>query len=163
VPRGKADISNTALRIFLQEMGIAYDSERQLKPYQNRDFAEVRALFHDCCCYCGLALEPKRIAQDHLEPLNKTALGLHAWGNIVPACQDCNHDKGGSPWAEFLAKRAGVNSESRRTAILEYVAKYKYDPDTSKLALAASELYEEVAAIAMAIVNVKVNRLRNAL
>jgi hypothetical protein len=88
MPRGRADLANTALRIFLQEMGAAYDEERGLKPYGGRkDFPEVRAFFDDRCCYCGDALVAGRVAQDHLIPVNKAGLGLHAWGNVVPACQ----------------------------------------------------------------------------
>jgi hypothetical protein len=41
--RGRADIANTALRIFLQEMGAAYDEERGLKPYNgSKGFVQVR-------------------------------------------------------------------------------------------------------------------------
>jgi hypothetical protein len=52
MPRGKADIANTALRIFLPEMGAAYDEERGLKPYNgSEDFKVVRQFFGERCCY----------------------------------------------------------------------------------------------------------------
>ena len=30
--------------------------------------------------------------------MNRTAVGLHAWGNIVPACKLCNDAKAGNAW-----------------------------------------------------------------
>ncbi len=55
--RGKADIANTALRIFLQEMGAAYDEECGLTPYNgSRDFKIVREFFGERCCYCDADL-----------------------------------------------------------------------------------------------------------
>src|SRR5438445_8889606 len=48
------------------------------------------------------SLVGSRAAQDHLIPTNKTSLGLHAWGNIVPACADCNGKKQGSDWRDFI-------------------------------------------------------------
>ena len=112
--RGRADIANTALRIFLQQMGQAYDLQRGFKPYDGKaDFAEVRTFFAQQCCYCGSDLESGRTAQDHLIPVNKTSLGLHAWGNVVPAYQDCNGKKQGKEWHGYLAQVGGANTGDR--------------------------------------------------
>src|SRR4051812_12819789 len=109
--RGRADIANTALRIFLQEMGAAYDQERGLRPYGgSKDFATVRGFFGDRCCYCDVELAPGSAAQDHLIPMNKSGLGLHAWGNVVPACSPCNAKKQGGDWRDFIIERAGPNA-----------------------------------------------------
>ena len=35
--RGRADVANTALRIFLQEMGAEYDKERGFTPLRRRE------------------------------------------------------------------------------------------------------------------------------
>jgi hypothetical protein len=161
--RGRADIANTALRIFLQEMGAAYDEERGLKPYNGtRDFAQVRAFFEDRCCYCGANLADTRATQDHLIPMNKAALGLHAWGNIVPACSSCDAKKQGKEWHEFLALRAGANTAERYTKIDAYVKHYKYAP-TKDLRTVAEDLYAEVGSIAITLINVKVARVRDSL
>jgi hypothetical protein len=88
MPRAKSDIANMAIRIFLQDMGRAYDEERDLTPYNGKaHFPTVRAFFEERCCYCGIGFDQTAAHQDHLIPVNKTDLGLHAWGDIVPACQ----------------------------------------------------------------------------
>src|ERR1700733_15137655 len=98
--RGKADVANTALRIFLQEMGAEYDRERGLTPYGGpKDVAKIKDFFGGNCCYCNAA---PATAQDHLIPMNKSSLGLHAWGNVVPACAPCNAAKQGRDWKDFM-------------------------------------------------------------
>lgn len=77
MPRGRADIANTALRIFLQEMGAAYDETRGLPVYDGKKhFPSIREFFGDRCCYCGDDLRVSRTAQDHLVPMNKTSLAV---------------------------------------------------------------------------------------
>ena len=125
MPRGRADIANTALRIFLQEMGEAYDKRRGFVPYDGRkDFNTVRAFFGERCCYCGGELQSGQIAQDHLVPMNKTSLGLHAWGNIVPACSPCNAKKQGRAWHAYLVTRAGENASERYQRVTDFVAQW---------------------------------------
>lgn len=161
--RGRADIANTAFRIFLQEMGAAYDEERGLKPYNgSKDFVQVLKFFEDRCCYCGADLADTPVAQDHLIPMNKAALGLHAWGNIVPACSSCNAKKQGKEWHAFLALRAGTNTAERYKKIDAYVKHYKYAP-TKDLRTVAEDLYAEVGSITMTLIGVKVARVRDSL
>ena len=105
MPRGRADIANTALRIFLQEMGAAYDEERGRSPYRGTkdQFAEIRDFFGQRCCYCGVEFSGSSpVNQDHLIPMNKTDLGLHAWGNVVPACQACNNARQRTDWRDYI-------------------------------------------------------------
>ena len=77
MPRGRPDIANTALRIFLQEMGAAYDEERGRPSYKGgKSFEEVKDFFGGRCCYCGADFGPTVPAvQDHLIPMNKADLG----------------------------------------------------------------------------------------
>ena len=162
--RGKADIANTALRIFLQEMGAAYDEERGLTPYNGtKDFTAVREFFGERCCYCDVDLAAGRTAQDHLVPMNKTSLGLHAWGNVVPACQDCNAKKQGRAWHAYLVERAGPSAAERYTRVTEFVRHYKYEPDPNDLRDTAEELYAEVGDIVMTLVKAKIKRVREKL
>jgi len=164
MPRGKADIANTALRIFLQEMGAAYDEERELTPYNGaKDFGTVRQFFGERCCYCNADLEVGRTAQDHLVPMNKTSLGLHAWGHVVPACQDCNAKKQGWEWHAYLVERAGEAAAERYKRVTEFVAEYGYTPDPTDLRDTAEELYAEVGDIAMTLVKAKIKRVRDKL
>jgi len=162
--RGKADIANTALRIFLQEMGAAYDEERKLTPYNgNKDFKTVREFFGERCCYCDADLAIGRTAQDHLIPMNKTSLGLHAWGNVVPACQDCNAKKQGREWHAYLVERAEKSAAERYKRVTEFVRHYEYAPDPNDLRDTAEELYTEVGDIAMTLVKAKIKRVRERL
>lgn len=163
MPKAQADIANTALRIFLQQMGTAYDEERGLVPYNAKHFPEIRDFFGKRCCYCGLTLEPSRTAQDHLIPMNKSSLGLHAWGNVVPACLDCNAQKQGREWHSFLVRRAGVDAAERYERVRAFVAKNKYAPKPDDLRKVAEDLYAEVGTVAMALIATKVKRFRDAL
>jgi hypothetical protein len=161
MPRGKPDISNTAVRIFLQEFGAAYDDERGLPRYvKGKHFDEICAFFEGRCSYCGTDLEGKGV-QDHLVPLNQTGLGLHAWGNIVPSCGSCNAFKQGRPWHEVVAARAGEAAADRYKRITEFVNHYGYAPPYD-LTSATADLYAEVGEVAMALIKTKIKRTEEA-
>lgn len=53
------------------------------------------------CSYCG---EAAGSTIDHVEPLDRG--GADALGNMVPACRDCNNEKGNWPLLYFLWRRA---------------------------------------------------------
>jgi hypothetical protein len=164
MPRARSDIANTALRIFLQEMGAAYDESRGLPRYDGKKhFLAVREFFGERCCYCGDGLETGRTAQDHLVPMNKTSLGLHAWGNVVPSCQDCNAKKQGREWHAYLVQRAGADASERYQRVTEFIGHYGYTPDLTNLRDVAEELYSEVGALAVALVGLKVKRVKDRL
>lgn len=161
--RGRADIANTALRIFLQEMGAAYDQERGLTPYGGaKDFAKVKDFFGGRCCYCDVELTGSSAAQDHLIPMNKTSLGLHAWGNVVPACGPCNAKKQGGDWRDFIIQRAGAQAAERHARMRAFLDEYRYGP-ARDLREVAEELYEEVGNIAMTLIEAKIKRERKKL
>lgn len=158
--RGRPDIANTALRIFLQAMGAAYDEERGLQPYGGaKDVATIKEFFGGRCCYCDVGLTAGATAQDHLIPMNKTGLGLHAWGNVVPACGPCNAKKQGGDWRDFIIERAGPHAAERHARMKAFLDQYGYKP-SHDLRDVAEELYEEVGAIAMTLINSKVKRIR---
>ncbi len=159
MPRGKADISNTAVRIFLQDFGAAYDDERNLPRYvKAKHFSEISAFFGDRCCYCGSALDGNGV-QDHLVPLNQKGLGLHAWGNIVPSCGPCNAFKQGKPWHEVVAARAGESVADRYKRITEFVSHYGYEPPYD-LKSATADLYAETGEVSMALIRTKIKRTK---
>jgi hypothetical protein len=95
--------------------------------------------------------------------MNKTGLGLHAWGNIVPACLDCNAKKQGREWHEFLVRRAGVDAAERYERVREFVTKYKYSPEANNLRNVAEDLYAEIGAVAMTLISTKVKLFRETL
>lgn len=95
--------------------------------------------------------------------MNKTSLGLHAWGNVVPACQDCNAKKQGREWHAYLVERAGQSAAERYKRVTDFVHHYKYAPDPNDLRDTAEELYTEVGDIAMTLVKAKIKRVREKL
>ena len=137
-------------------MGRAYDEERDLPPYTGRQhFPKVRAFFEERCCYCGVAFATTPPHQDHLIPVNKTDLGLHAWGNIVPACQECNAKKHGSDWRDFIVQRAGADARERHAKVRAFIEEYRYAP-AFDLRDTAEELYAEVGSISVTLINEKI-------
>jgi hypothetical protein len=87
--------------------------------------------------------------------MNKAALGLHAWGNVVACCQGCNNDKQQADWKEFLKKKADKNVlHQRRDRIEQFVALKNYDPNLN-LHEYADNLYEDIGAVAMALINLR--------
>ena len=122
--RSKSDISNSAIRIFLQDVGRFYDQARNYEPFIPKvgQKEELLKFFDHSCCYCGVSIDRNSLSQDHLIAMNKTALGLHAWGNVVPCCTDCNNEKQQKPWREFAVAKAGPLAEARIQRIAEFVA-----------------------------------------
>lgn len=164
MPLAQADLANTALRMFLQEMGRAYDEARGLTPYKGReDFIKIQTFFEGRCCYCDTEFDAlTKPVQDHLIAMNKTSVGLHAWGNIVPACGSCNATKHARGWQDFIAERAGIDAPSRRARVLAMLDEYGYNP-TTDLRTAAAELYEEVGGMSMTLIRAKAASLRDSL
>jgi hypothetical protein len=161
VARGRPDIANTAIRILLQEIGAAYDEKRGRPPWKaSKHFGEVKDFFGGRCCYCGTEFSASAPAnQDHLVPMNKVDLGLHAWGNIVPACAACNSARQCKDWRDYIIERAGPRAPERHARVRAFVKQFGYQP---KIALrdVAEELYEEAGSIAMTLIDVKIKRVR---
>lgn len=73
------------------------------------------------CVYCG------RLAQtwDHLENLVKggklNGYG-HQIGNLVPCCRDCNSQKGGKPFREFVNSLVELSANAKADLILRLEA-----------------------------------------
>jgi len=151
--KSKSDISNSAVRILLQEVGRSYDAIRgkeSFKPSPSQK-DELLGAFNNECCYCGKPLSRKTLNQDHLIPENRKSLGLHAWGNVVPCCKACNDEKHHRDWKAFLhEKYAGDSAECarRREAIENFRKQWKYDPSFDLRSI-ADTLYEDMGKIAM--------------
>lgn len=155
--RSKSDISNSAIRIFLQDVGRYYDQARGFDPLipkvSQKD--ELLEFFNYQCCYCAKPIDRKSISLDHLIPMNKTALGLHAWGNVVACCQVCNNEKQQTGWQDFLMKKADETTVNpRREKIQQFVALKNYDPNLN-LHDYADNLYEDIGAVAMTLIHLR--------
>jgi hypothetical protein len=154
--RSKSDISNSAIRIFLQDVGKYYDEARGFEPFGPKVAQKIELLdfFNHQCCFCGTEINRKLLSQDHLIPMNKSALGLHAWGNVVPCCQPCNNEKQQKPWLHFLVIKAGSNAPARKQRINDFVTSKNYDPALN-LHEFADNLYEDVGQVAMTLINLR--------
>jgi hypothetical protein len=60
---------------------------------------------------------------DHIIPINRTSLGEHRLGNLVPACKVCNSQKGDKGYLEFLGGR-----HEAITAIEAHMNRFNYIP-----------------------------------
>lgn len=155
--RSKSDISNSAIRIFLQEVGCFYDKARSYDPFVPKvgQKDELITFFDHSCCYCGKEINRRSLSLDHLIPMNKKALGLHAWGNVVPCCQPCNNEKQQSSWEEFLASKCkNPIFKNRKEKILSFVVSKKYDPNIN-LHRFADNLYEDVGEVVMTLIRLR--------
>src|SRR4051794_31692558 len=95
--RSYADVPNRIVRLFLQEAGRQYDVNRGHPAFGSMTLG-LRARFGDRCPYCGTS--PAPLVEEPFVPMTRAAVGLHAWGNVVPACKACNDAKGGPPWQD---------------------------------------------------------------
>ena len=88
--------------------------------------------------------------------MNKVDLGLHAWGNVVPCCKDCNSAKQQSGWSDYLVTQAKGNTfDERRRKIQSFVEARRYDPDL-QLGDHAGKLYEDVGEVATTLIRASV-------
>jgi hypothetical protein len=154
--RSKSDISNSAIRIFLQDVGKFYDEARGYEPFSPKvaQKDELLEFFGHECCFCGATIDRKSLSQDHLIPMNKSSLGLHAWGNVVPCCSPCNNEKQQKPWEQFLKQKSPESSDERIKRIWEFVESKSYDPNLN-LHDFADNLYEDVGEVTMTLIKLR--------
>ncbi len=157
--RSQSNISNSAIRIFLQEVGKFYDKERGFDPFgpKKHQKDELLSFFNFECCFCGVQIDQRTLSQDHLVPMNKARLGLHAWRNVVPCCKDCNNEKKQRPWQEFIQKKAGGLAKERKDRIEKFVSSKNYDPALD-LHVYADNLYEDIGSVAMTLINLRLKQ-----
>ncbi len=103
--------------------------------------------FGSRCAYCGSPPPPALVAE-HLVPMNRKSVGLHAWGNVVPACKECNGIKKDEPW-DVHPKL----NQQRSEAIAAYVSEYGYNPDVAELKIVLGKLYDLADAQTRALVD----------
>ena len=162
--RSKSDISNSAIRIFLQDVGKFYDKARGFEPFASKvaQKQELLDYFRHQCCFCGITIDEKTLSQDHLIPMNKAKLGLHAWGNVVPCCKDCNNEKQQRPWQEFLTNKAGSEEPTRRARIKSFIVSKNYDP-TLNLHDYADNLYSDFGEVAITLIGLRYKQAEKAI
>jgi hypothetical protein len=64
--KGRADISNFALRVFLQKVGQMYDTQRGFEPFKptKKQWITVSNFFGGRCCYCNAQLNREEATED---------------------------------------------------------------------------------------------------
>jgi len=146
-------------------VGKFYDEARGYSKFvpNIRQKEELLEAFDHQCCYCGRLVTVGTLSQDHLIPMNKDSLGLHAWGNVVPCCRDCNNTKQHASWSEFLKTQArGKTLKGRRNKIRSFVKNRRYDPNL-QLAEYAGNLYEDVGKVAMTLIELRYKQAQDAI
>jgi hypothetical protein len=130
-------------------VGNFYDKERGFEVFTPtaKQKRSVYLFFDDCCAYCGHGLDADNATLDHLIPLNRTALGLHAWGNVIACCRFCNKEKHFKDWLRFLQTKSGE----------EFVSHYKYDPELG-LHVIAHNLYQDIGEVGMTLVRLRLKQ-----
>lgn len=81
------------------------------------------------------------MVEEHVVPMNRKLVGLHAWGNIVPACDPCNKakspiDNRGEDW-----RTHPTLDPERLRHIEKFIKRYRYAPVVSELKLVMEKLY----------------------
>lgn len=76
--------------------------------------------FDQRCAYCGAEGD---LVMEHVIPINRTSLGEHRLGNLVPACRRCNTTKADQDYRAFLGPET-----ARISAIEAHMAKHDYLP-----------------------------------
>ena len=138
--RSYSDVPNRVVHLFLQEAGIRYDKSRGLVPFKR--LSEIVEHFGSVCAYCGASDVP--LVEEHVVARNRESVGLHAWGNVVPACIACNRLKSSRDWREFVHSISPVEaiSAERIARIDAFRAHYRYDPSTRLLRQVVEALYK---------------------
>lgn len=175
--RSFSDIPNRYTHILVQEAGAEYDRARRLPPLKslkaktgssaasaeyNRHVAVVLKLVGDTCAFCGDPAED----EDHLVPRNRTFGGLHAWGNVVPACRSCNAAKSQKTWAKHLDNLVRANrltdeeSAAREAAIRSMIDHFAYKPQLDALLPVVEDLYRHADVQARSLVQFALSALR---
>lgn len=147
--------------MLLQSIGSFYDKSRGFSGFNKRgsEWVEVTKFFENRCCYCGQTLDSDNSTEDHLIPINKTSLGLHAWGNIVPCCRHCNKEKHFNDWVDFVKTKCNSEEECTRriNKIKEFQERWRYNPNL-KLKDVAQNLYEDVGEVSAVLIKLRLEQ-----
>lgn len=98
------------------------------------------ARFDGGCAYCFGPYE----AEDHVVPRNRQHAGLHAWGNVVPACKSCNNAKRYCSWQDLVISLplSGDQRAVVHDRIAQLAEAYAYDPGVDALLPILDQLYK---------------------
>jgi hypothetical protein len=140
------DAQNLFIRVILSNIGH--------ESFAQRNWEDTKRYFDGNCAYCD---EVKELHMDHVVPINKTNLGEHRLGNLIPSCKKCNDDKYYANLEEFLGDKI-----ERIAKIKSYIVSRNYIPlgDNTQIKMILKQAHEEVKALAeryIAIINTVVS------
>ena len=72
------------------------------------------------CCYCRCN---RATSLDHVKPKSKGGSSLRS--NLLPACQECNHDKGSEHWLTWFQRQHFYN-ETAKELIEEWISNKRF-------------------------------------
>lgn len=134
--RGNAigNAQNLVVRNILSNLGQESFSEG--------DWESTKAYFSRQCAYCG---DEGSLEIDHAIPINRSSLGEHRLGNLVPSCRKCNAEKADRGFLEFL-----TDAPQRIEFIQNYMDSKNYVPlgGNDQVAMVLNMAYKEVSAVA---------------
>lgn len=136
------DGQNAVIRFILSKLGQ--------EVFDEDDWKTTKSYFDNRCAYCCALTD---LEMDHAIPINKTKLGEHRLGNVIPSCKNCNRDKNHRDFVEYLG-----DDQEKIARIQSYMKDRKYVPlgDNRQVKLVLEQAYREVAPLAnryIAIIN----------
>jgi hypothetical protein len=144
----RQDASNAAVRAALTILGERRDATvLGLAPGDLRGKKIRIALaneFGNRCAYCEKKLGDN-FDVDHLVPMNRTSLGLHMYGNLVPACRPCNSAKKAKTLQEFIEHSGIANGKRIQSKLEKRSAKFGADLDSKKVRQVIGDLYKLIS------------------
>ncbi|MCK5678197.1 MAG: HNH endonuclease [Flavobacteriaceae bacterium] len=88
--------------------------------FDEKDWNNTKEFFDNGCAYCG---SKEKLIMEHAVPINKTMLGEHKLGNIIPSCNSCNKKKASKNYDDFLGDKTDKTQK-----IEEYMNSKNYKP-----------------------------------
>ncbi len=102
----------------------------------------VKGHFDHRCAYCS---SPRQLVMDHAVPISIQNLGEHKLGNLVPACRECNEDKGQKRYDDFLRAQSDLSvAEARIVMIEDHMRSHGYQPLSDILAAEDADQVREL-------------------
>jgi hypothetical protein len=128
------DAQNAFIRFILSRLGE--------ESFDEGNWRATKAYFDNRCAYCdGSAADQ----MDHGVPINRSKLGEHRLGNVIPACKGCNTGKHQRDYREHLR-----DDLHRIDRIETYMASKGYVPraENDQVKGILEKAHKEVAALA---------------
>lgn len=144
----RSDSSNSAVRAALTILGKRRDAAVLGLAPGDLSGKKIKATlldeFSGRCAYCEKTISDG-FDVDHLVPMNRVSLGLHMYGNLVPACKPCNGAKKAKTLEAFLRDAKIPNAKRVQSKLEKRAVKYGADLDSVKIRKIVEELHKTIS------------------